>query len=151
MDLAAKRQAVQVATDKGGSQRLAQLDQRPIGRMLDVVAREAAQDVLGSRGAESERGRILDHLVVLPGDQRPFDRSAQDRLQRWKGTGRAGGRPEEPLGVDPLEPRQQREAEEMAEGEGNRALYVDRLRFGGCRRGSLEGQRRSCGGTPWPW
>jgi hypothetical protein len=37
VDLAAKGQAVQVATKKGGAQRLAELDEGPVGRVLEVV------------------------------------------------------------------------------------------------------------------
>jgi hypothetical protein len=46
--------------------------------MLHIGAVEAAQDIFVG-GAQLQRSRILDHLVVLLRDQFPVDRPRQDR------------------------------------------------------------------------
>src|SRR3954451_17250312 len=92
--------------------------------MLQICAGGAAQDIRGGCGAEPERGRVLDHLVVLPADQLPVDRPRQHRLQGRVGVGFAHGRTIEPLRVNALEPRQQLKAKQAAEGKGNIALAM---------------------------
>ena len=87
---------------------------------------EAAQDRLSARGAGPDRGRVLDHLVVLLGDDVPPDRPRQRRRQPRVRVGFAGGRAVEPDLVDPLDPREQVEAEEPGDAEADLGLYVDK-------------------------
>lgn len=95
--------------------------------MLRSGAGEAAQDLLGLGGAQLQRGGELDHLVVLLGDQLPPDRPRQNRVelgqrvgQTWVGKIEAGG-------ADVLQPRQQRVAKQVGEGEPDvrRAMGIE--------------------------
>src|SRR5207302_1894358 len=47
---------------------------------------------LGGGGSGPDRGRVLDHLIVLGGDQVPADRPGQRGFQPRPGAGLAGGR-----------------------------------------------------------
>jgi hypothetical protein len=120
---------VQIAAEEGGAQCLAEFDQRLVRGVLQIRAGEAAQDVRRGCGAESERCRVLDYLVVLPADQVPVDRPRQHRPQAWVRVGLTRDRTIEPLRVNALESRQQLEAEQVAEGKGNVALPAMRERF----------------------
>ena len=55
VDLAAQRLAVEVAAEEDRFHSAPQFSQSFVGRALDVVAGEAAQDRLGLGGAEAER------------------------------------------------------------------------------------------------
>lgn len=63
-----------------------------VGR-VGSVAGESAQDCLGRRSPRTDRGRILDHLVVLLGDEFPADRAGQRRAELRVGVRVAGHRP----------------------------------------------------------
>src|SRR5277367_3804573 len=65
VDLTAERLAVQVPAQEDRLSGAAELGERLVGRVLDVVAGEAAQDRLGLGGAEAQSRRVLHHLVVL--------------------------------------------------------------------------------------
>jgi hypothetical protein len=52
VDLAPQRQVVQIACEEDRLDRAAQLRQRLVGRMLDILAGEAPQDGLGLGRAE---------------------------------------------------------------------------------------------------
>ena len=52
-----------------------------VGRVLDVVAGEAAQNRLCVRRTFFERGGVLHHFIVLLFDQRPVDRASRGRFQ----------------------------------------------------------------------
>ncbi len=95
--------------------------------MLRSGAGEAAQDLLGLGGAQLQRGGELDHLVVLLGDQLPPDRACQHRREVGQRVGEAWVGEVEAGGADVLQPRQQRVAEQMGEGEPDvrRAVGVD--------------------------
>jgi len=92
--------------------------------VLQVGAGEAAQDVCRGCGAEPERGRIADHLVILLGDQHPVDRAREDRLQGRVGIGRSCHGPKKALAMDAFQPRQELETEKLAEAKGDLALPV---------------------------
>ena len=74
MDLPAQLGVGEVVADEDGAHRPAELFDRPVGGVLGAAAGEAAQDLLGLGGAQPQRGGVLDHLVVLLGDQVPVDR-----------------------------------------------------------------------------
>jgi hypothetical protein len=81
VDLAPQRLEVQVPAEEDRFERLAQLGECLVGRVLGRRAREAAQDRLGVGGPEAQGGGVLDQLVVLAADQPPVDRPRQDRLE----------------------------------------------------------------------
>lgn len=64
-NLAVKGFAVKVPAEEDGFDGLAQLGKCLVGRMLDVVAGESPQDGFCVGSAETCRGDVLDHLVVL--------------------------------------------------------------------------------------
>ena len=113
---------MQVATEEDGLGGFTQLRKRFVDGMLHIGAAEAAQDVFGVGGAQFQRSRILDHLVVLLRDQLPVDRPRQDR-RKAEVLGRLV-RSVEPLRCDGFQPGQQFEAQKPAEGEGHFALSV---------------------------
>lgn len=124
VDLAAQRQAVQVAGEEDRLHRSAEFGECFVGRVLHIVAGEAAQDRLGVGGAETQGRRVFHHLVVLLADQLPINGLGQNRPQAGKGVRLPGVGPVQLLAADRLEPRQQLEAKQPAEGEADRALAV---------------------------
>ena len=115
---------MQVAAQKDRLDGLSKLRQRLVCGVLHVLPGEAPQDRLGFCGSQAQCRRVLDDLVVLLPDQLPVDRPRQNQLEILVGIGLAGFRPVQPLRVDGFQPRQQLEAEQAAEGEGDRALAV---------------------------
>jgi hypothetical protein len=59
---------VQIPAQEDGLSRLAQLGQRLVRRVLEVAAREPAEDRLGVGRPEAQGRGVLDRLVVLPAD-----------------------------------------------------------------------------------
>ena len=110
-----------------------------LARVLRAAGVEPAQDLLALGGAKLQRPRVLDHLVVLLGDQVPVDRPGQHRLQ--PGRVRAVRRPVQPGGADVLQPGQQPVAEQVGEREPDHAGAVGV----GVVRGDL---RVGVGGVP---
>ena len=78
---------------------------------------EAAQHLVGLGGPQPQRGGVLDHLVVVAGDQVPVDGPLlEDLLQSGPhGLGGVGG--VELDRADVLQPGQKLEAEQLGEGE----------------------------------
>jgi hypothetical protein len=87
-------------------------------------AGEPAQDRLGRSRAGPDRGGVLDHLVILLGDQLPADRPGQRRRQGGVGVRLAGSRPVQLYFVDLLDPREQVEAEQPGDPEADLGLAV---------------------------
>ena len=115
---------MQIPAEEDRLDGLAQFGEGLVGRVLHVVLGEAAQDRFRFGRAQAKRRGVLDHLVVLLPDQLPVDRLRQDRLQVRIGIGLAGFRAVQLLRVDGFQPWQQLEAEQPAEGKGDRALAV---------------------------
>lgn len=84
--------------------------------MLGTAAGEPAQDLLGLRGAQAQRGGVFDDLVVLLADQLPVDRlGGQHRPQLRPLLVLAGSRAVQPGRPDVLQPGEQVEAEHVRE------------------------------------
>jgi len=79
VDLALQAAVAQVAGHEDGALGAADLDHGLVGGVDGVGAGEPAQDGLGGGGAGPDRGGVLDHLVVLLGDDVPADRAGQRR------------------------------------------------------------------------
>ncbi len=126
MDLPLQRAAAQVAGEKDRLLCPAELDHRLVGGVGGVGLHESAQDRLGGRGARPEGGGVLDHLVVLLGDALPADRASQRGRQLGPGVWFAGRGAVELDGVDPFDPRQKVEAEQLGDAEPDLGLYVDK-------------------------
>jgi hypothetical protein len=94
--------------------------ERSVNGMMRVGAVEAAQDVFGLGGAEPQRGGVLDHLVVLLGDQFPVDCLGQNGRELRIRSGFV--RQVKPLRVNGFEAGQQLETEQLAEGKRHFAL-----------------------------
>jgi len=124
VDLPAKGHRRQVVAEKRRLDGLAQLRQGLVGGVLGGRPGEASQDRLGLGGSDPQRRGELHHLVVLVGDELPVDGPGEDRLEVEVRARLSGPGAVELLGVDPLQPGQQLEAEEMAEGEGDLGLAV---------------------------
>lgn len=77
-----------------------------------------AQDLLGLRGAQPQSGGVLDHLVVLLGDELPANRPGQHVGQALPHAGAVVGTVK-PDGTNVLQPGQQPEAEQFGEREPN--------------------------------
>ena len=75
---------MQITAEEGGAQRLAEFDQRLIRGVLQIHAGETTQDVRRGCGAEPERRRVLDHLVVLVTELSRWGRSTLDLLHTLK-------------------------------------------------------------------
>jgi hypothetical protein len=71
---------VEVVGEEDGLGGAAEFQQRGVGRVLRDGAGEAAQDGFGFDGVEAQGGGVLDHLVVLLGDELPADRAGERRL-----------------------------------------------------------------------
>lgn len=59
----------------------AELLERLVSGVLGAAAAESARDLLRLGGPEPQRGRVLDELVVLLGDELPADRARQGLVQ----------------------------------------------------------------------
>ena len=123
VDLALQLPVAEVAGHEQGPLRPAGLQHRLVGRVHRVGALEPAQDRGGLRGAGADRRGVLDHLVVLVGDQVPPDRPADHRGGKPR-VGVAGAGSVEPDAVDRLDPRQQVEAEQPGQPEPDDGLAV---------------------------
>src|SRR5512135_381589 len=115
LDLPTQFLAVKVAAQEDGLDRLAEFRERLVRRVLHVVPREPPQDRLRLGRAQADRGRVLDHPVVLLADQLPVDRLREDRPEVRVGIGLADVRSVELLLVDRLQPRQELETEQPTE------------------------------------
>ena len=80
-------------------------------------AGEPAQDLVSLCGAQPQRGRVSDHVVVLLGDQFPADRPGQRTGQLGQFACHRGVGQVEPGCADVLQPGQQLVAEQPGEGE----------------------------------
>jgi hypothetical protein len=100
------------------------LDHRLVGRVRGVGLHEPAQDGLGGGGADPDRGRILDHLVVLFGDPVPPDGAGHRRFQVRPQVGFAGGGAVELRLVDPFDAGQQVEPQQLRDAEPDLGLAV---------------------------
>jgi hypothetical protein len=85
--------------------------------VLHVGASKSAQDVFGLCGAQPYGGCVVDHRVVVLGDQIPIDSAGESRCEMSVGRGVCG--PVKPLAVDAFETRQEVESEQPAEGKRN--------------------------------
>ena len=92
--------------------------------MLGAGPGEAAQDGVRFSSAQPQRSGVLDHLVVLVGDELPADWPGEDGGEL--GPVRSGRvlRPVEALRPEILEPGHELEAQQLAEGEPDRGLAV---------------------------
>lgn len=124
VDLALQVAVAQVAGQEDGALRAAGLGHGLVGGVDGVGLGEPPQDRLGGGGSGADRGGVLDHLVVLGGDQVPPDRPGQRGLQPRPCGGLAGGRAVQPSLVDPLDPGQQVEAEQPGGAESDFGLAV---------------------------
>jgi hypothetical protein len=73
VDLPAQLLLGEVVADEHCPDHAAEFLDRLVGRVLGTAAGEAAQHLVGLGGLEPQRGRVLDHLVVLAGDQVPVE------------------------------------------------------------------------------
>ena len=73
-------QAAEIPTEEDGPARVAQLDERPVGRMLDVMASKTPQNGFRLGGPQPQRRGLFHHGVVLRGDEVPADGTGQHRL-----------------------------------------------------------------------
>ena len=115
VDLAPQLGCGEVVAGEDCSYGAAQLLQRLVGRVFRSAAGEPAQDRLGLGGAQPQRCGVLDHLVVLLGDQLPQDGSGQHRTEFDVGRGVVWS--VQPHRADVLQPGQQPEPEQFGEGE----------------------------------
>jgi hypothetical protein len=81
VDLAAQVGVGEVVGDERRTDRAAEFFDRGQGWVLGAFGGGATQDLLGLGGAQLQRPRVFDHLVVLLGDQVPVDRPGEYRLQ----------------------------------------------------------------------
>jgi hypothetical protein len=103
VDLPGEGRRGQVVGDEDRADGSAQLDQGGVGGVLGPRSGEAAEDLLGLGRAQAQGGGVLDHLVVLLGDDLPADGPGQrgpDPLRRFPVTVGTV----EALGTDLLEP-----------------------------------------------
>jgi hypothetical protein len=73
VDLAAELLVGEVVADEDGPDHPAEFLDGLVGGLLGAAAGEAAQHLVGLGGAQPQRGRVLDHLVVVTGDDVPVD------------------------------------------------------------------------------
>jgi hypothetical protein len=79
VDLAAQLGVGQVVAGEDRAHGSAKLLEGLVGGVLGAATGEAPQDRLRLSRPEPQRGGVLDHLVVLLGDQLPADRPVQCR------------------------------------------------------------------------
>jgi hypothetical protein len=94
--------------------RLTELGERRIGRMLYGRAGEPAQDRLGIGSAAPERCSVFDYLIILPLDQLPVDRTCQHRREIAEQVTQACVRQIEFLPRDCLQARRELEVQQIA-------------------------------------
>src|SRR5579885_3493185 len=99
--------------------------------MLQTRLRKAAQDRLGLCRPQPQRSRILDHLVVLLGDEVPVDGPRENKLEIGVGLWFSRLWSIEALGIDVFESRHQLKAQEPTESKGDLILTmrIDELLF----------------------
>jgi hypothetical protein len=101
------------AASGGDVNTLMQLLHRLVGGVQHVGAVKPTQDGRGGRGLVLDGDRILDHVVVLVGDQLPVDGPVHHRRSEVRvGVAPAGRRRVQPQVVDSFDPRQQVEPEQ---------------------------------------
>src|ERR1035437_1004736 len=125
VDLAAQLRVGEVVAGEDGPDGPAEFLQGEVDRVLGAAAfREAAQYLVGLGGPQPQRGGVLDHLVVVAGDQVPVDGPfLEDLLQPGpRGLGVAGG--VELDRADVLQPGKKLDAEQLGEGEAHEAGAV---------------------------
>jgi len=69
VDLAAQLRVGEVVAGEDGPHYPAEFLQREVDRLLGAALREAAQHLVGLGGPQPQRGRVLDHLVVVASDE----------------------------------------------------------------------------------
>jgi len=88
--------------------------------VLGPAAGEAAQHLVRLGGLQAQRRRVLDHLVVVAGDQVPVDGLARQHvLQLRPPLVLPEPGPVEPGRPDVLQPGQQPEIQQMRESESD--------------------------------
>jgi hypothetical protein len=90
-----------IAAQEDGFCGFTELRECPVDGMLHIRTGESAQNVLGLRGSQLQGGRVLDHGVIVLGDQIPIDGPGENR--REAGVGRRVCWPIEPLRVNAFE------------------------------------------------
>ena len=151
VDLTAQLHGVQIAAQEDRLDRFAEFAEGAVDRVLDVGAVEAPQDVFGVRGLEPESRGVLDHGIVLLGDQLPIDGPGEHGGEFWVEGAVVGT--VKPLRVDGLEPWQQLKAEQPAKGKSHFALSVAvgvlalNSRVGAVTKDALDHGRHLGGGT----
>src|SRR5262245_4414313 len=80
----------EIAAEEDGPARFAQFQEGGVGRMLDIVPRQATQNRVSVRRTQSQGGAIFDHGVILGRDEAPVDGASEDRLEGGIGLGVAG-------------------------------------------------------------
>lgn len=88
--------------------------------VLGAAQDEAAQNLPGPRGARARGGGVLHDLVVRPDGQIPVVRVGGEHQREVRPLPvLPGHRPVQLRGADVLQPRHQREAKHMSEGDGD--------------------------------
>src|SRR5579885_1246220 len=118
VDFAAQGGVGEVVADEGGPHRPAEFLQGSVGGVLGTAPGEAAQYLFGFGGPQTQRGGVLDELVVLAGDELPVDRPGEHPSQAGPG-GVVGPGTVETGRADVLQPGQELETEQVGEGEAD--------------------------------
>ncbi len=128
VDLAAKAGAGEVVAGEDGAHGAAEFFERLVGGVFGAAAGEAPQYLLRLRCPETQRGGVLDHLVVLLLDQLPADRPRQRSAERRPARRGVGGAVQADA-ADVLQAGQQLEVEQLGEREPDHrgAMGVDVL------------------------
>ena len=115
----------EVVAGEDGPHGPAEFLQGEVDRVLGAAALgEAAQHLVGLGGPQPQRGGVLDHLVVVAGDQVPVDGPLLEDLLQPGPPGLAGVGGVELDRADVLQPGQELEAEQLGEGEPHEAGAV---------------------------
>lgn len=138
VDLLAQRLGLQILAEKDRLHGFAQFQQCLIGGMLEITARESAENRLGIRRSQAQGGRIFDDLIVLLANEIPIDSSGQHGVQLRIRVRVSRFWAIELLGMQGLETRQQFESEQMTKGKRDftLAMRIDIL-FGDLHIGAM--------------
>jgi len=120
--------------------------------MFPVSYRDLAL-MLQDRGVEADHTTIFRWIQTYAND-RAVDSRGQtiDFLLSAKRDAEAAKRfSRKALGTEVSQPWAELIAQQPEQAKHRIERYVDKLRSGGRRRGSLEAQRRSRRGASWPW
>ena len=130
LHLVAQLDGRQILTEVDRLRDFAQLGQGLIGGMRHVIGVEALEDRLGRGCARLEGHRMLDHLIVLLGNEVPANRAAQDTRQVGEGPRHALVGQVEPFVFDPLEAGHQAHAtQQVTERKGDLGLAMESTKF----------------------